>query len=189
MGDGSDIIEGVGAGPEPVRARRTNLFISAVLHVGATTIPVTIRNLSAHGALVEGTTLPPVGTEVRLVRGSLGSVGAAMWVSERRCGLSLEGPIAAEQWLAKPGNLGQAEIDAAVQRIKAGQVPVPTTLAIALLGDSDLPASVRTLEAQLAAVSDALASSPETIARHGAELQSLDLLAQRLARLRRQVGG
>ncbi|GAC1582021.1 MAG: hypothetical protein NVS3B5_16300 [Sphingomicrobium sp.] len=50
-----------------------------------------------------------------------------------------------------------------------------------------LEASIRELEAQLAEVSDELASASETVARHAEQLQTLDLLAQGLARLRAQV--
>jgi len=89
--------------------------------------------------------------------------------------------------MAKPPNVRQEEVDAAVGRIKAGQAlaaaPHPPKTAIA----AHFAASIGALEAQLAAVSDDLASNPKTVAPHADQLQALDLLAQGLARLRGQV--
>jgi len=179
---------------DPLREPRTNMFIAALLEWGAGSASVTVRNLSESGALVEGAAMPPTGAEVRLVRGSLSAAGTVAWVTERRCGLRLEGPVPVALWMAKPGNVGQAEIDAAVRRIKAGQAaatPLPNFAVpgSSLASEPDLAASIRALEAQLAAVSDELASAPETIVRHPEQLQTLDLLAQGLARLRGRVGG
>ena len=177
---------------DPLREPRTNMFIAALLEWGAGSASVTVRNLSESGALVEGAAMPPTDAEVRLVRGSLSAAGTVAWVTERRCGLRLEGPVPVALWMAKPGNVGQAEIDAAVRRIKAGQAVTPlpnvTVPGSLLASEPDLTASIRALEAQLAAVSDELASDPETVVRHSTQLQTLDLMAQGLARLREGVG-
>ena len=187
MGDERGIGGEQGAAHEPARAARTNLFIAAVLEWGGGSAPVTVRNLSETGALIEGAVLPLAGIDVRLVRGSLVAAGTVAWAKDRRCGLTLSDPVPVALWMAKPGNVGQAEIDAAVRRIKAGQAiaALPPTAA----PDQDLAASIRALEAQLDAVSEELASDSETVARHAEQLQTLDLLAQGLARLRGQVGG
>jgi len=176
------------AGQEPPRAARTNLFIAAVLEIGTASLPVTVRNLSESGALIEGAALPPEGTHVRLVRGSLAAAGKVAWLRERRCGLRLTDPVPIALWMAKPGNVGQAEIDAAVRQIKAGK-PLAEPPAAEPTAAPDLVATISELEAQLAAVSDDLASAPETVARHAGQLQTLDLLAQGLVRLRLLVGG
>lgn len=190
MDNGQAIAIGEAGRAEPQREPRTNMFIAALLEWDAGSTPVTVRNLSDHGAMAEGAGLPPTGTTVRLVRGTLSAVGVVAWASERRCGLRIQELVAVAKWLAKPVNAAQAEIDAAVRRIKAGQsMPPASVIASSPASEPDLAASIRALEAQLAAVSDELASSPETIARHMEQLQTLDLLAQGLARLRGRVGG
>ncbi len=139
------------SGHEPPRAARTNLFIAAVLEIGSASLPVTARNLSESGALIEGQALPPAGSAIRLVRGSLAAAGSMAWVHDRRGGLKLTDPIPIALWMAKPGNVGQADIDAAVRRIKAGQAvaaPAVSPAAVPSLADS-----LRELEQLLAAVS------------------------------------
>lgn len=190
MDDGQAIASGEVGRAEPHRDPRTKMFIAALLEWDAGSTPVTVRNLSEHGALVEGAGLPPTGAAVRLVRGTLSAAGVVAWASARRCGLRVSELIAVAPWMAKPVNVAQAEIDAAVRRIKAGQLMPPgAALAPLPAGEPDLAASIRALEAQLATVSDELASTPETIARHPEQLQTLDLLPQGLARLRGRVGG
>lgn len=190
MDNGQAIASGEAGRAESQREPRTNMFIAALLEWDAGSTPVTVRNLSEHGALVEGAGLPPTGTTVRLVRGALSAAGAVAWANERRCGLRLEGLVAVAPWMAKPGNARQTEIDAAVRRIRAGHIMPPgAALASSPVSEPDFAVSIRALEAQLAAVSDEFASTPETIARHPEQLQTLDLLAQGLARLRERVGG
>jgi hypothetical protein len=58
---------------------RSNLFLSAELVVGPAALPVRVRNLSPHGALVDGGSLPPAGASVRLVRGDLSAEGEIAW--------------------------------------------------------------------------------------------------------------
>ena len=206
MGDGLGIGQqdsaGHGCGEQHVAARdvareaRTNMFITALLEWNGGSSPVTVRNLSASGALVEAGSLPPIplaeGSTVRLVRGGLAASGTAVWCDGRRCGIRLDGTVAVALWMAKPGNVTQAEIDEAVRQFKAGgAVPLggaalasaPTTEQVSARQTS-LAERVRELEALLLAVSDDLAADPATVARHAGELQKLDLLAQGLARLR-----
>ncbi|MEO5640860.1 MAG: hypothetical protein ABIQ98_03730 [Sphingomicrobium sp.] len=190
-------------GPDELREARTNLFIAAVLQWSGGSSAVTVRNLSASGALVEAGSLPPAGSVVRLVRGTLAASGTVAWSEARRCGIRLDGTVVIALWMAKPCNLRQAEIDEAVRRIKAGGslsgggAAVAPAVAVAPAGAAAAPGSdqrsapdasladrVRALEALLVAVSDDLAADPATVARHAGELQKLDLLAQGLARLR-----
>lgn len=170
---------------EAPRLPRTNMFIAAVIEFGGCSLPVTIRNLSVDGALVEGPGLPNAGTSVRLVRGSLSAAADVVWGGGQRCGLRLRNPVTVAHWMARPGTVRQVEVDLAVRRLKDGHLPPASPAA----GPTpSLEASIQELEAQLAAISDALASAPETIARHPEQLQLLDLMAQGLARLRRRVG-
>lgn len=185
MDEGQAIAGGLANGQQPLRAVRTNLFITAVLEWSGTSAPVTLRNLSNSGVLVEGALLPPAGARIELVRGSLSSSGSVAWVRERRCGLALDDEIVPALWMARPRNPRQAEIDLAVQRIKVGKIIAPPAPAPA---SDDLASALRVMEEQLAAVSQILSSAPETVARHAAQLRTLVLLAQELARLRLAAG-
>src|SRR4051794_32977063 len=49
---------------------RSNVFLGGTLETEQASNAVRIRNLSYHGALVEGPILPSVGAKVRLLRGS-----------------------------------------------------------------------------------------------------------------------
>ena len=82
LGAGSD--PGVGSDPEEaVRTPRTNMFIAAVVEWSGATHPVTIRNLSLDGALIEGATMPPVGTVRNFVCGRAVEHYAAMALMKR----------------------------------------------------------------------------------------------------------
>ena len=63
--------EAESATPEDRRDERTHLFVIGTLYFGRSSAPVRVRNLSATGALIEGTSLPHVGTEIILRRGDL----------------------------------------------------------------------------------------------------------------------
>lgn len=173
---------------KPHRDMRTNMFIAALLQWGGGSTPVTVRNMSPAGALLEGATLPPPGTPATLTRGSLSASGKVAWTSERRCGLHLTGLLDVACWMARPGNSRQAEIDRAVQHVKAGgdcltAAPPPLPAPPFSCGAQQL-AHIKVLEQLVADLGEALISDPETIIRHSAALQKLDLLAQGLERLR-----
>ena len=54
---------------------RANVFLSAAIVVGASSVPVRVRNLSTRGAFVDGNSLPSAGASFRLVRGQLSADG------------------------------------------------------------------------------------------------------------------
>src|SRR6478672_3524325 len=68
-------------------ASRSSLYLSAALHCDGSSWPVTIRNLSSSGALVEGATTASLGSRVELVRGGLIGRALVVWSREGRCGL------------------------------------------------------------------------------------------------------
>ena len=92
---------------------RTNLFLMATIVVAGAVRPVRIRNLSAHGALIETANLPATGTRLSLRRGNLSVDAQLMWADERRGGISFTAPIALAGWLPfGPGvSRGQARVD------------------------------------------------------------------------------
>lgn len=101
-------------GEDPRVDQRSHVFLMAVLTTGARSFPVRVRNLSVHGALLEGTKLPEAQDSVTLRRGSLAMTGKIAWVAGQLCGIHFTGPIQVDEWVDRAGPVGQQRIDAAV---------------------------------------------------------------------------
>ena len=91
------------------RTSRTNLLLSAAIEANGVAAPVRIRNLSEHGALIEGAALPPVVSTLILRRLQLEMRATVIWSDKGRCGVRFEGMIAvagwrAGNWIAPVGN-------------------------------------------------------------------------------------
>jgi hypothetical protein len=70
------------------RSSRSKMLLAASLEAAGTVTAVTLRNLSAEGALVEAESLPPEGTTVLFRRNEL-CVGASIaWVQGRNAGIA-----------------------------------------------------------------------------------------------------
>jgi len=140
--------------------------------------------MSPHGAMVESPISPPRGTEVHLIRGRLVAHGTVVWVSGNRCGLRFSSELSLEAWLAAPVQGEQQRIDQVIAQFKAGAEPVPSA-AVRYYGATDTSSTDEQLAHDLRAVlglledlEDDLASSDETLARHGMKLQNIDLAMQ-----------
>jgi hypothetical protein len=163
---------------------RSNIFVTATLYAQGGSLAVRIRNLSGDGALVEAaTTLPPIGSPVRLCRGSLSVSGTIMWVDRAKAGLHFVSKTAVDDWL--PGGkrgVGQQMADELAHRIRLGELlPQPDPRI-----DLQPPTSgeqLSRLVAELEKAGEDLAADAEVAARHAAPLQAIDAVAQVLARL------
>lgn len=70
------------------RSRRSNLWMAASLeHAGGMT-PVTLKNLSADGALIEGDHGLTPGAEIVFRKRDLAVGGRVAWVDDRRAGIT-----------------------------------------------------------------------------------------------------
>ena len=165
-------------GAEQRTGNRTNLYLSAVLRWREHECVVRIRNLSDHGAMVEGGVLPSVGAHVELVRGGLKATGKAAWAQGGRGGLSLTEHLCVKDWLAPPINHHQRQVDGVVAAIRRGAQPAPWPGASPRIEPPDH--DLRLLKALLEELAEELASDPLVIAAHGERLQSLDLADQLL---------
>lgn len=175
---------------QSLREPRTNMFISAALHWAGQSAPVTLRNLSPVGALVEGAVLPVEGMIVRLVRGPLAADGDVAWSTGRRCGVRIHDTVDVGQWMARPGQGQQSAIEQLTRDAQPGAIaagPMATAPIHQRVGEQSPTSQLRDLERLLLDISDDLGSDPETAARYSAQLQKLDLLAQGLARLRGSI--
>jgi hypothetical protein len=72
------------------RSQRSNVLMAATLETATGTAKVTLRNLSADGALVEGDRIPEEGSALVFRKNDLAVGGKVAWVSERRAGISFD---------------------------------------------------------------------------------------------------
>lgn len=167
---------------------RSRLFLTAQLRIaGGPPVNVTIRNISSTGALIEVPRQLEADTEVELVRGELVCTGAIAWAQAGRCGIRFHAPVDLAAWLpTRIVSAGQQRVDDMQASVKAGG-GVPS------IGDSPSNASKLDVSARVAqelgyvsrlleAVGDELATD-QMAARHGAQLQNLDIAIQLLGHL------
>ena len=75
------------------RSRRSNVLMAAVLETATGTAKVTLRNLSAEGALVEGDRIPEAGQELVFRKNDLAVSGRVAWVSAKRAGIAFDAKL------------------------------------------------------------------------------------------------
>jgi len=151
------------------------MFIAAVLRGSGGSCPVRIRNLSRSGALIEAPVLPPQGSAVELVRSDFRVTGEIVWRAGSRCGLRLDSAIIVADWMANPANRHQGLVDTMVAKIKSELATASTASAPSPPLSADLGEDIDRLRLLLEAMGDDLTSVPETLMRHAANLQHLDI--------------
>jgi hypothetical protein len=162
------------------------MFLAAVMRAGREQAPVKVRNMSASGAMIETPLCPSPGTEAVLMRGPLVVQGTVVWSSGNRCGLRFSSEVSVKEWLAAPTAVHQQRIDEMVALVKAGKMAGSSDL-VGGEGEARATRSREQLVDDLGAVislmedlEDDLASSGETLVRHGLKLQNLDIAMQML---------
>lgn len=175
--------EELAAGDQRVN-HRTHLFVVATLSAGKVSTPVVIRNLSASGALVEGSVLPDVGTAVEIRRASLAVEGLVAWQSKNQAGIAFKSLIDVRAWLSRKGGSGQGTVDRIVFDTKYGSVgnAAPPELACVPAGRDEALAELEVLRNELVKLGDALVQDIVLVAAHP-EIQTLDIAIQRIDRL------
>lgn len=177
-------------------SQRTNMFLAAVLQGSGFSAPVKVRNMSASGAMAEAAAVPEVGAVVRLVRGSLSVPAAVVWSSDSRCGLRFSSVVSVHDWLATPRNAEQQRVDDVVRLVKAGAVPLapvqrsnleisPSRAAV----PAELPDELRRVCALLTRIGENLLDDEAILAKHGSELQNLDICTQTIEAVADLLGG
>jgi hypothetical protein len=78
------------------RSPRAKVFLSAVLEWPDRVLPVILRDLSEHGALVETTGAIPTESEVLFCRKDLRVRGYVAWVEVKSAGISFGRPLKSE---------------------------------------------------------------------------------------------
>ena len=160
---------------------RSNVFLSAALLAGGSALPVRLRNLSSSGALLEGVSLPAPGTYVRLVRGELAADGEIAWTTDGQAGIRFSAPIDVPAWVRRIGHAGQQQVDRAVAALRRDNAPAERSRT------SQVP-SLAWVGAELEAICERMAATPNMSVELGEELVRLDSLARVLQQLARTAG-
>lgn len=160
---------------------RTHLFVAATLYADAGSTPVTIRNMSHSGALIEGIALPDVGERIRLKRGQLQAAGAIAWRVDRKAGVRLEASVHVPDWMSRQLHAGQERVDELVSIVrnhgpKAAAVPVAATPQLSVEGE------LHQLRLELGELEAALLKDVVVVATHP-EIQTIDIALQRVDRI------
>jgi len=165
---------------------RTHLYLAALLRWDGQEGVVRVRNLSPHGAMIEGATLPPAGARVLLMRGSLQASGYAAWTQAGRGGLRMDDLLDVAEWMAPPSNRAQSRVDGLVATLRNGAKPgAPPPMVIKPDGTPPLQL-VRRL---VAGVADQLSANPVIISGYGRQLQQLELCLQLLSVMEQGADG
>lgn len=188
--------QAVETGAEGAEARiapRINLFLAATVHAGISRAPVRIRNMSATGALLEGSVIPRVGAHISLRRCDIAIGGTVVWSAGARCGVQFDHDTRVEDWIAgtrsaEASLTGQVRVDAAQAAMRSGADSilraVPPTPPPPPADDPELD---RRLAQELAylgrmieMMGNELSDEPVVVQRHFKALQNFDIVKQTL---------
>ena len=98
------------------RNERQWAAIRAQMRNGEEWQPVTLANVSEHGALVKVDGPPPVGSRVEIRHRSVGISGEVVWATKTRFGMKSDEPIDLEALLAQSEvKVRHARIDAPIR--------------------------------------------------------------------------
>jgi hypothetical protein len=170
---------------------RNNLFVVAALSSTTASGPVRVRNMSPHGALIEGPVLPPEESPLRLSRGSLGVTGHIVWRRDNRAGVRFDSAVSVADWLPNGrAATGQQKVDEIVHTYKSqkatpGANVVPTA---SRAEEAGVVACLAEIQNAITGAAEELASDPEVAARHLGALQAIDVATQKLEKLANQLG-
>jgi hypothetical protein len=81
------------------RSRRSHVMLAASIEQAGSARSVTLRNLSADGALIQSDDLPQTGSQVVFRRAELTVRGRVVWVEGRFAGVAFEEKLEPEQVL------------------------------------------------------------------------------------------
>lgn len=189
------------------RQPRKNLMLSAAIEAGPVLASVRIRNMSEHGAMIDGAALPEEGSELLLKRLAVSVLARVVWSHSGRCGLRFSAKVCVEEWITGvrqvvPGaNLGQLRVDAIQSALRDGDRESSPVLREGLTGGGrhgvDSPDYVpppfevdRRIARELASLADLLDAAAATLAgdadiidRHAEALQNLDIASATLSSL------
>jgi PilZ domain len=162
--------------------RRSNVFLAATLVTAGRSVPVRVRNISARGALLDGSGLPTAGAGLDLRRGSLVARGEIIWQTGGECGVRFDSDIDVASWTGRVGHSGQQKVDEIVALVRRPTVAdaVPRVPPVSLVPATHAD-SLALISADLAEACERLAARAELVTAFAEELLELDAIAQRLS--------
>lgn len=172
--------------PDGRQQLRTHLFVAATLYADRVSTPVTIRNMSQTGALIEAPALPDVGERVKLKRGHLHANGWIAWRVERKAGVRLDASIHVSDWMSRQVSAGQERVDELVSMVK-GDSAVAPAICTNLNSRLSVEGELCQLRLELAALEKALLNDVIVVATHP-EIQTIDISIQRIDRILKGLG-
>ena len=98
------------------RSPRSKVLLSAVLEWPDRQLPVVLRDLSEHGALVESTGTIPLDSDVLFCRNELRVRGHVAWVRGPAAGISFARPLKADMLLRHINRPARRSIDEGLHR-------------------------------------------------------------------------
>jgi hypothetical protein len=168
-------------GPIGRANERSNVFLTATLHFGAQSFAVRIRNLSAGGALLDGSKLPGEGAKVHLRRAHLAAAAEIVWQMQELRGLRFSAEIDVHEWMRQREHVGQQRVDRVVDALR--RTGVQTESMQGLAEDTPPHADLESLCIALAQISERLANSPaltDAIAEEVLRLEAIILSLRQL---------
>jgi PilZ domain len=169
---------------DPRLHQRSNVYLGAVLSTDDGASPVRVRNLSVHGALLEGDDLPVEGTKVQLGRGRLSAAGTIAWQRGNQRGVRFDEPVEVGGWVRPTGHRGQQRVDAAIAAIR-GARPSPDLLAI-VGAVPDSQESLESLSEELALVCERIAATEDLPIDVAEQIMRLEVISNSIGRLARK---
>ncbi|MEO8454513.1 MAG: hypothetical protein ABI454_05080 [Sphingomicrobium sp.] len=129
--------------------------------------------------MIEGPTLPSVGVNVWLLRGTLSAKGVLAWQGDRQGGVNFDRPIDVKLWVQRVGHRGQQRVDTVVEAIRRHH-GLPDDL-------QDAPATEKlaTISATLDEVCERLSRTEIISVELAEDLLKLDAISQSLRKLAR----
>lgn len=172
-------------------AARTNLYLAATLVAASSRMAVTVRNLSATGALVRSTVPLDGQSAVSLLRGSLHVDGTLAWTDGFNGGVHFDAPIDLSSW-APAAAAGQRDVDRMVAQSRGQVAPLTQPRKPEAPSEERRANTVARIAEEIAFAArrlehlgNMLADDRAAVARHVAHLQQLDTTAQVLGHLSR----
>lgn len=167
-------------------SERSNVFLSAALYTQTRSFPVRIRNISAGGALLDGTNLPGEGSPVSLCRAHLAVEGKVAWQAHELRGVHFSAEIDVEEWVKLRGHAGQQRVDQAVAAIRTGKHQDDLISEMSNTGTE--PVTMESISTALEEICERLSNSPALTDDVAVELVRLDSIINSLRQLARSKG-
>ena len=162
---------------------RTHMFVTATLCSVEGSVPARVRNLSPHGAQIEGATIPAPGTKIVLKRGPLQMCGRIVWQAGPKAGIVFDSIASVADWMARQGGVHQEEVDELVSVLRSSAAEAANDDARAPVTRRHMIESeLSSLRAELTQLGELLTADVILVATHP-EIQFLDISLQRVGRL------